>query len=108
MIKRVEKILKDSGLSVNSFARKCNIAQATIAKQLKGERKFSVEAVNAILNAFPDVNANWLMLGIGEPYNQIDANTESLIKVIKLQQDTIDNLQQTVIDLRQQLEQFKK
>lgn len=108
MVTRVQKILSDSGLSVSAFARKCNIAQPTLARQLKGQMKFSVEAVNAILNAFPDVNANWLMLGIGEPYNQIDANTESLIKVIKLQQDTIDNLQQTVIDLRQQLEQFKK
>lgn len=108
MIKRVEKILKDSGLSVNSFARKCNIAQATISKQLKGERKFSIETINAILNAFPDVNANWLMLGIGEPYSQIDANTESLIKVIKLQQDTIDNLQATIMDLRQQLEQLQR
>lgn len=108
MVTRVQKILNDSGLTVSAFARKCNITQATLARQLKGQMKFSVEAISAILNAFPDVNANWLMLGIGEPYNQIDANTESLIKVIKLQQDTIDNLQQTVIDLRHQLEQLKK
>lgn len=103
MITRVEKILRDSGLSVNSFARKCKLHQATISKQLSGQRKFSIETITSILEAFPDVNANWLMLGTGDPYNKIDSKMDSLISVIKLQQDTIENLQETINILKQQL-----
>lgn len=104
MIKRVEKILKDSGLSVTAFARKCNVTQATMSRQLSGKMKFSIDAINAILTAFPNVNAKWLMLGDGEPYSEVDANMESLLKVIKLQQDTIANLQGTIAELQKRLE----
>lgn len=103
MIGRIEKILNDSGLSVTAFAKRCGIKQATLARQLKGQMKFSIESITSILIAFPDVNANWLMLGIGDPYNKIDSKMDSLISVIKLQQDTIENLQETINILKQQL-----
>lgn len=103
MISRIEKILKDSGLTVNSFAKRCKLPQSNLSQQIGGTRKISVKTLTHILEAFPDVNANWLMLGIGDPYNKIDSKMDSLISVIKLQQDTIENLQETINILKQQL-----
>lgn len=62
---RLNEIISYSGLSVRAFAIKCGLHQATIDKQIKGLRSVSVETLVGVLQAYPEISAEWLMRGTG-------------------------------------------
>ena len=63
---RVKCILEDKSISVNALSKQINVAQATLNPQLRGDRTLAANIVEKILDAFPDVSAEWLMRGKGE------------------------------------------
>ena len=65
---RVKCILEDKSISVNALSKQINVAQATLNPQLRGDRTLAANIVEKILNAFPDVSAEWLMRGVGTMY----------------------------------------
>lgn len=46
-----------------SFAKAIGVEQVTLSRYLNGSRSVSLEVVNAILNTFPEVSAEWLLRG---------------------------------------------
>lgn len=62
---RVQKLISTMGLSVNSFAKKINITQSTIASMFSKGTQPSVKTINAIIDN-TDVNKEWLLTGEGE------------------------------------------
>lgn len=74
IIQRIRLILDNKSLSVNSLAKKINIAQATLNPQLRGDRALSSKVVEGVLATFPEVSAEWLMRGRGEMLIADNAN----------------------------------
>lgn len=66
MIQRIKQLLKFKGLSVADFAIKIGLAPDTLSNYLQGRRKLSLVTIEAILKAFPEVSAEWLMRGNGQ------------------------------------------
>lgn len=65
-IHRINELMQDRQLhSVRELSSKCGVLEGTLAKQLRGERAISLDTISAILAAFPDVSAEWLMRGDG-------------------------------------------
>ena len=95
MISRIKQLISQMGLSTRSFALKCGLRQNTVSNQLNGMRELSLQTVTAILNACPQVSAEWLMRGEGEPYKTEQSNTAELDRINKLV-DTIATLQDTI------------
>ena len=62
---RVKLVLEDKSISVNALSKQINVAQATLNPQLRGDRTLAANIVAKILDAFPDVSAEWLMRGVG-------------------------------------------
>ena len=62
---RVKCVLEDKSISVNALSKQINVAQATLNPQLRGDRTLAANIVEKILEAFPDVSAEWLMRGVG-------------------------------------------
>ena len=74
---RVKLVLEDKSISVNALSKQINVAQATLNPQLRGDRTLAANIVAKILDAFPDVSAEWLMRGVGTMYSNHDTDDSS-------------------------------
>lgn len=68
MITRISEIMQTKGYNPNSFATKLRMNPQTVGKYLKGENKVSLDFVTRIVCTFDDIDANWLITGVGEMY----------------------------------------
>lgn len=66
MIDRIKFILEKRNLSPSRFADKIGVPRSTISHILSGRNKPSLEVIQKILNAFPDIPVDWLMMGKGK------------------------------------------
>lgn len=76
---RVKCVLEDKSISVNALSKQINVAQATLNPQLRGDRTLAANIVEKILDAFPDVSAEWLMRGVGTMYAKEDVECSSIM-----------------------------
>ena len=65
MENRIQNIIEKYGLSSNAFANEIDVNRSTVSHILSGRNKPSIEVLQKILKRFPDVSANWLLLGQG-------------------------------------------
>lgn len=66
MIQRIKEIIDFYRLSGQKFAVKIGISPNTLNNYLQGKNKISLALIEAILKAFPEVSAEWLMRGKGQ------------------------------------------
>ena len=86
---RVKCVLEDKSISVNALSKQINVAQATLNPQLRGDRTLAANIVEKILEAFPDVSAEWLMRGVGTMYSNQDADDSSYMVAEEPKHDII-------------------
>lgn len=100
---RLKAVIAYSGLNDSAFARKIGVQQMTLWRQINGARKISLETIMAVADAFPEIDANWLLRGNGSMLADNDAQQkriDNLIDVISMQQETIKNLQDKIKQLQ--------
>lgn len=100
---RLKAVIAYSGLNDSAFARKIGVQQMTLWRQINGARKISLETIMAVADAFPEIDANWLLRGNGSMLTNNDAQEkrlDNLIDVISMQQETIKNLQEKIKQLQ--------
>jgi transcriptional regulator with XRE-family HTH domain len=66
MIERIREILKARQLTPTQFADAISIARPIVSHILSGRNKPSLEVVQKIIAAFPDLSLPWLLSGVGE------------------------------------------
>ena len=66
MIQKIKEIIDFYRLSGQKFAVKIGISPNTLNNYLQGKNKISLALIEAILTAFPEVSAEWLMRGKGQ------------------------------------------
>lgn len=71
--------------SISGFAKAINVAQTTLSEYLNNGKMPSFKVVNGILEAFPDVSAEWLLRGEGAMYKTtelppVDVSSEESIE----------------------------
>lgn len=86
---RVKCVLENKSISVNALSKQINVAQATLNPQLRGDRTLAANIVEKILEAFPDVSAEWLMRGVGTMYSNQDADDSSYMVAEEPKHDII-------------------
>lgn len=65
---RINLLLKEKGFTQNSVAAGDAPAQKRLNSQLNHGTAISLDSVLRVLNACPDVSADWLLRGTGEMY----------------------------------------
>lgn len=65
---RVKEILKEKRLSETAFAKSIGMSQSTINNYMKGTNRPTLSFAEKILNAYPDISAEWLIRGSGDMY----------------------------------------
>ena len=65
---RILLLLKEKNLSATKFADIIDVQRSSISHILSGRNKPSFDFIEKILNAYPDINAQWLITGHGEMF----------------------------------------
>lgn len=65
---RINDVLREKGLTENSVAAGVSAVQSRLNSQLSHGGKISLDTILRILDACPDVSAEWLLRGTGEMY----------------------------------------
>jgi transcriptional regulator with XRE-family HTH domain len=74
MVERIKQLMAAKNLTLSSFATETNINPATInhiinGREVDGKGKVhqtpSTDVITKILSTFPDINAEWLLMGSG-------------------------------------------
>lgn len=112
MVTRIKKIIETQGLSVRAFAIACDINSPTLDRQLKGRMALSLDSVNKILSANPNISAEWLMRGEGlmtkaELLNQANERLNTLIATLGEMQSIIEEKQQAIDALMAENDKLK-
>ena len=68
---RIEKIIRDEGISSSRFADELGIQRSSISHILSGRNKPSLDVFQRILRKYPNINSDWLILGIGNMYKDV-------------------------------------
>lgn len=95
MIDRIKEVIAYSGLSDRAFALKCGIKQNTLSRQLGGVSEVSASTINAILDNYQEISAEWLLRGKGSMLLQKE-ETELGMDKLKSIVYTIANLQDEI------------
>lgn len=83
--KRLNRLVKESGMSESAFAESVNVVQVTLNRQLSGKRSVSSDTILSVLQNQKDLSAEWLLRGEGEMYKTtelppVDASSEESIE----------------------------
>lgn len=65
---RINDVLMEKGLTENSVAAGVSAVQSRLNSQLSHGGKITLDTILRILDACPDVSADWLLHGTGEMY----------------------------------------
>ena len=82
MYKRLKNWMDSEGLKPSELADTIGVNRSTISHILSGRNKPSIDFLEKLLNTFPNINANWLISGIG--YMQEDIKEKELVSNKKI------------------------
>ncbi len=62
---RLQQYISSRKMTPSSFAKKAGLSPATMLRFIKGESGLSLENLLSLLEAYPDLSAEWLLRGNG-------------------------------------------
>ncbi len=71
MKERLQKILTEKGLSAAKFAEILQIQRSNVSHVLSGRNNPGYEFIKKIMEHYPDINPEWLILGNGSMYKEV-------------------------------------
>ncbi len=74
---RIKKILEHLQVSNADFAKTIGIQPSNVSQVLSGRQNPSSSFLKKLLDAYPKINANWLITGHGEMFTSINTNQVS-------------------------------
>lgn len=115
MEQRLKQIIEYYGFNPYSLEQKIFVSEGTISKFLAGKIGMKVGTLVKILELFPDISPDWLLLGKGEMLRQKDpapapsiAPNDFLLQLLAEKDNRIEALVRENERLRQQLESERK
>ena len=82
MYERLKNWMEYEGLKPSALADTIGVNRATISHILSGRNKPSIDFLEKLLIAYPNINANWLISGIG--YMQNDIKQKEVVSTKKI------------------------
>lgn len=68
MIDRINLVLQAKNISARQFAEEIGIQPSGMSHIMSGRNKPSLEFVAKVIRRYPEIDANWLLMGRGEMY----------------------------------------
>lgn len=95
MIDRIEEIVKAKSKNLSDFSSKVEISIGTLRSITKRKSVPGGEIIQKILFAFPEIDSDWLIRGIGQMHSDINKEMNQVkeesefIQVIKRERDLL-------------------
>ena len=99
---RIMDYLKFKRISVNALCKETGLKQSTIHGQLAGPVMLSMDTVMAIVVAFPELSAEWLLRGTGSMELEESGLPDPELKEICIEQT------REIYRLRQRLDEYEQ
>lgn len=108
LIKRLQEFIEYQGLNHFAFEKSVGLSNCALRKKLdSGLGNLKTDTLKAILEKYPELSADWLILGTGsmlrynnkEEFQSKDSQASNLndaLQIINKQQDTIKELTKAV------------
>jgi transcriptional regulator with XRE-family HTH domain len=65
---RIEQIILEEGISSGQFAAEIGIQSSTLSHLLNDRNKPSLDVMKKILNRYPEISSDWLIMGVGSMF----------------------------------------
>ena len=78
MINRINLILRAKNITAKQFAEEIGIQPSGMSHILSGRNNPSLEFVSKVIRRYPEIDANWLLLGKGQMYGQLENRNDEL------------------------------
>jgi transcriptional regulator with XRE-family HTH domain len=75
---RIEKIKETLGLTARQFAAEIRVQPGTISNMMAGRNNPSLEVMKRIMDRYPTLNPEWLILGKGEMWRTVPGEQAGL------------------------------
>lgn len=89
---RIKEILSITGSTAAAFADRCQIPRTTISNILNDKTKATLDVLNKIVKACPDISSMWIYFGYGDKENQSVDSQLPLSSDMQSSLDGQDNL----------------
>ena len=66
--KRLTDFRKSQHITIKELSKKLNMELATLSAQLSGKRGVAVSTINGIIELYPQLSLEWVMLGRGNMF----------------------------------------
>lgn len=74
MINRINLILRAKNITAKQFAEEIGIQPSGMSHILSGRNNPSLDFVSKVIRRYPEIDANWLLMGKGEMYGDLKMN----------------------------------
>jgi len=71
MINRINLILQAKNITAKQFAEEIGIQPSGMSHILSGRNNPSLEFVSKVIRRYPEIDANWLLMGKGQMYGEL-------------------------------------
>lgn len=68
---RIQKFIESEGLTAARFADAIGVQRSNVSHVLSGRNKPGFDFIEKMLRKFPELNAEWLILGKGSMYKEL-------------------------------------
>lgn len=72
-------------MSQNKFAKHIGVSGVTISRILRGETNPSMDTIEQVTKAFPNLNPTWLLTGTGSMHLFEGASADALVKAVPVE-----------------------
>jgi len=109
---RIEKVMQLEGMNSAVFASAINIQGSTLSHILNGRNNPSLAVLQSILNRFPNISPEWLIMGQGsvertskqsQMPSLFPTEDESVNKSASYEQKSVDKIDQTFSAIQQKI-----
>ena len=93
MINRINLVLRAKNITARQFAEEIGIQPSGMSHILGGRNNPSLEFITKVLRRYPELDANWLLLGKGEMYTstQHDVPAANSEEVLVAEEEPLQN-----------------
>ena len=100
MINRINLILKAKNITARQFAEEIGIQPSGMSHIMSGRNNPSLEFVNKVVRRYPEIDANWLLLGRGEMYMGLTPDPKSLTPDPSPKERGMDRVEPTLFSVQ--------
>jgi transcriptional regulator with XRE-family HTH domain len=93
---QIQEILKREKLTSAQFADRIGVQRSSVSHVISGRNKPGFDFIRKILEAFTEINADWLITGSGEMYGKPIRNVELFNRDIEVPEDVVTDVRNDV------------